>query len=98
MAIFTTIANITKVALDGKFYIKGVGKYSYEKEKDEKYIVLENETVENSKFIKEDSLELFCEDVLQKDILVSSMLNKKALKMTIEKSGKSYKISAIEVP
>lgn len=98
MATYTTIANITKVALDGKFYIKGIGKYSYEKEKDEKYIVLENETVENSKFIKEDSLELFCEDVLQKDILVSSMLNKKALKMTIEKSGKSYKISAIEVP
>lgn len=98
MATYTTIANITKVALDGKFYIKGIGKYAYEKEKDEKYIVLENETVENSKFIKENSLELFCEDVLQKDILVSSMLNKKALKMTIEKSGKSYKISAIEVP
>lgn len=98
MATYTTIANITKVAFDGKFYIKGVGKYSYERNNDEKYIVLENEAIENSKIIKEDSLQLSYKGEFLNDFLVVAMMNKKSLKLAIDEDKGLYSISAIEVP
>mgnify|MGYP003484855201 FL=1 len=97
MAIFTTIANITKVDEKGNIYIKGVGKYSYEKNKDEKWIVLENvATDDEPKFVKAEDFKLTCKGLIQRMLLTNAMLDKKSLKLTIREDTKE--ISAIEVP
>jgi hypothetical protein len=84
MAIFTTIANITKVALDGKFYVKGVGKYSYEKDKDNHWTILEGDTTEKTCLVDEKTLfELSDNDDVQRAILASAVVNKKSIKINV---------------
>ena len=97
MATYTTIANVTKVDEEGYIYIRGVGKYSYEKNKDEKWIVLENvDTNDEPKFVKAEDYKLTCRGCFQRLLLTNAMLDKKSLKLTIREDTKE--ISAIEVP
>ena len=90
MATYTTIANITKVALDGKFYIKGIGKYSYEKDKDNHWTILEGDTAGKTSLVDEKTLfELSDNDDVQRTILASAMVNKKAVKINVVKMPKT---------
>lgn len=102
MAEFTIVANIVKIEKNNdhvSIYVKGVGKYTYEKDKNNKWSVLEGEKPETSKF---DNCNLECsidkDNNILKDVVVDAMINNKALKLTVAGNGAPYTITAVEMP
>lgn len=98
MAEYTIVANIVKIE-KFKIYIKGVGKYAYEKDKDNKWSVLEGEKSDSSKF---DNCNVECsidnDNNILKDVVVAAMVNNKPLKITIAGEESPYAITAVEMP
>lgn len=98
---YTIIAKVVKVEKADKevfIYVKGVGKYAYEKDKDNKWSILESQEPNSSKF---DGNDIKCsidnDNNILKDVIVAAMVNHKPLKLTI--AGESpYTINAVEMP
>lgn len=94
---YTTIATITDVETGGKVHLKGAGKYIYEKDEKNKWIVLEGTSAETSKFLAETKdFVVDVKDDIQRAVLATAMINKKALKLTIEET--TYTITSIKNP
>lgn len=100
MPEYTTIATITEVNNDGKIRLKGAGKYIYEKDRESKWLVLEGTSAKVSKFLEETTdFVVAVEGEFQKVVLATAMINKKALKLTIEESTNDvYSIISIRNP
>ena len=85
--VYTIIATITEVGKDGKVHLKGTGKYVYESDAKTKWLVLEGVSAETSKFLEETTdFVVDVKDDIQRAVLVTAMINKKAVKLTIEEN------------
>ena len=96
MAEYTIVAKIVKINSDSIF-IKGVGKYVYEKDKNDRWSVLEGKEPSSSKF---DGGDIKCtiDNNILKDVVVNAMINNKPLKLTIAGEESPYTITAVEMP
>ncbi len=98
MAEYKIVANVVKIE-KSKIYIKGVGKYAYERDKDNKWSVLEGEKPDSSKF---DNCNVECsidnDNNILKNVVVAAMVNNKPLKLTIAGEESPYTIIAVEMP
>ena len=93
----TTVATIIEVQKGGIVHIKGAGKYAYEKDHETKWLILEGESAEKSKFLEETTdFVVDIGDEIQRAVLATAMINKKALKLTIEET--TYTITSIKNP
>ena len=98
VAKYTTIATITEVEKGGKVHLKGAGKYTYEKDDKSKWLILEGESAEKSKFLEETTdFVVDIDDEIQRAVLATAMINKKALKLTIEEKS-TYSVISIKNP
>ena len=114
MAEYTVVAKVVKIEKADKevfIYVKGVGKYAYEKDKDNKWSILECQEPDLSKF---DGCNVKCsignDNNILKDVVVAAMINNKPLKLTVTQEHPSsenqssndkkppYIITAVEMP
>jgi hypothetical protein len=96
--VYTVIATITEVEKDGNVHIKGAGKYIYEKDDKIKWLILEGASAETSKFLAETKdFVVDVKDDIQRAVLATAMINKKAVKLTIEENT-SFSITSIKNP
>lgn len=92
MTTYTTIATITEVKKDNKMCLKGIGKYTYEKEYKTKWIILEEDNQKVPKFLDENTeFNVDSKAEIQKTILAMAMINKKAMKLKIEETASRNK-------
>lgn len=95
---YTIIAKITEMKNGGKVLLSGAGKYAYTKDENTKWIIFEGNSPESSKFISEKSEFIVdCENEIEMTILATAMINKKALKLTVEESS-AFTIISIKNP
>ena len=103
MAKYTTIATITEVKKDCIIRLKGCGKYIYEKDVQTKWLVLEGNSANDSKFLEETTdFIVDMGDEIQKAVIASAMINKKTLELAVEKTTSNgntrYSIISIKNP
>lgn len=94
---YTIIANVTEVENGGIFHLTGADKYAYAKDETTKWLVLEGDSAETTKLVENVELVANVNDETLKTILATAMINKKALKLTIEKSS-VFTITSIKNP
>ena len=96
---YTIVANITGVENDGTIHLTGVGKYAYATDKT-KWLILEGSSADTSRFLDEKTeFVVGAQDEIHKIVLATAMINKKALRLTIETSTQNtYSIISIENP
>ena len=103
---YTIVAIINEVEKGGNVHLKGVSKYIYEKDNQTKWLILEGASAETSKFLEETTnFVVDVKDDIQRAVLATAMINKKALKLTIEEKAKTarntkvtYSIISIKNP
>jgi hypothetical protein len=94
---YTIIANVTEVENGGIFHLTGAGKYAYAKDEKTKWLVLEGDSAETTKLVENVELVANVNDETLKTILATAMINKKALKLTIEETP-AFTITSIKNP
>jgi acyl-[acyl carrier protein]--UDP-N-acetylglucosamine O-acyltransferase len=82
---YTIIATIAEVKDGGNVLLNGAGKYAYIKDEKTKWLVLEGNSPESSKFMNEKTeFVVGSKNEIEKTIFATAMINKKALKLTVE--------------
>lgn len=94
---YTIVATIAEVKDGGKVLLNGAGKYAYAKDEKTKWLVLEGDSAETTKLVGNVELVANVNDETLKTILATAMINKKALKLTIEDTP-AFTITSIKNP
>lgn len=81
---YTIVATIAEVKDGGKVLLNGAGKYAYAKDEKTKWLVLEGDSAETTKLVENVELVANVNDETLKTVLATAMINKKALKLTVE--------------
>ena len=90
---YTIIANITEAENGGIFHLTGAGRYAYAKDEKTKWLLLEGKTAETTKLVEKTEIVVGVNDNALSIILATAMINKKALKLTVEESKNGNEIS-----
>ena len=95
---YAIVATIAEVKKGGKVLLNGAGKYAYAKDEKIKWLVLEGESLDSSKFMDEKTeFVVGPKNEIEKTIFATAMINKKALKLTIE-GDSPFTITSIKNP